>query len=271
MKDKKVISPLLDRLSLLSAIILLAYALTPFVNLPEISSTWRLLGVILEFNINFQTYISILLPALAAVGTYWLIDIHPSRKMDQYALHHSILPAVTAWVIGLPLTQQLSPYQRGIVFALGGSLLLVVFAAEYIVVDPTSEYHTIASGILKALSLALYLFLAIAVQSAGLRLYLSVPALTIPALLVLLRTFYLQSGGKWLLGWSIGITLIIGQMSLVLHYLPVSPLTFGLLLIAPFYTLLDFAISQQQTIHWQGALIGPGVISIILIILAFLF
>ena len=270
MEQKVTLSRIFDRLSVLAAIILMAYAVTPFVDIPTVSNSLSLFGILLEFQINFNTYVSILVPALAAVGTYWLIETHPARQKEKYPLLHSILPALTAWVIGLPFSGALYPAQRWVVFALGGALLLIVFLAEYIVVDPQDERHTIAAGILKALSLALFLFLAIAVRAAGLRLYLLLPALAIPALLVLLRTFYLQTGGEWLTGWAIGATLILGQFVTAMHYLPVTPLQFGLFLDAALYAVIDFAIAIYEQRSLRQAVIGPGLIIVILVLLAFL-
>lgn len=263
-------SSFFDRLSILSAIILLTYALVPLVDIPAINLNWRFLGIFLDINIDFSTYISILVPALAAVGTYWLIETHPDRKKEQYPFLHTILPAITAWTIGLPFTESPLTAERWIIFVMGGALLLTVFFAEFVVVDPTSDRHPIASGILKALSLTLYLLLAIATRSASLRLFLLLPALVIPAFLVLLRTFYLQSGGKWLTGWAAGISIILGQIVVALHYLPFSPLPFGLLLTAALYAMLEFALSQQQNEKPGKSIVGPVIIMAGFIALAFL-
>ena len=263
MENKRKESPqFIDRLSILSAVILLSYALIPFVNIPEIRNTWTLFGIQLVFNINFSTYISILVPALAAVGTYWLIETHPNHRNDRYPLLHSILPAVTSWIIGLPFTQVLSASQSWIVFALEGVLMIVIFIAEYTVVDPNEERYLIAAGILKSLSLALFRLLAISVRSAGLRLYVQLPALVIPMILVLLRTFYLQLEGRWLISWSFGISLMMGQISIILHYLPISPVIFGLLETAVLYAAIEFVSSYQQDQNLRRSLLAPAFIMV---------
>ncbi len=269
MKDLRLI-PDINRLSVLAALILLAYAVMPFVNLPEISITRNLFGVQLDYTFNFSTYISILVPALSAAGSYWLLNTHPAWKEDRYRMQHSILPALTAWVIGQPLVRLPNSPQWWVVFSLGGVLLMLVFVAEYVVVDLKSDQHVIAASVLRAISFALYLFLAIALRSAGLRLYLLLPALVIPLFLVLLRTFYLQTSGKWLLNWSFGITVLIAQVALGFHYLPIAPLTYGLALIGLLYALSDMAIAYESGLPWRKTWPGSAVMLAVFVLLAFL-
>ena len=167
--------PDINRLSILIAIILLVYALSPFINIPSSEISFSIFGVLFDFQVNFKTYVSILTPFFAAAGTVWLLSTHPHNPRDRNLLHHAILPALTTWVIGLPLNRLSQGPQWWVVFALGSTLLLVVILAEYLVVDTKNEQYAIASGALKALSFALYFFLTIALRASGMRLYLIKP------------------------------------------------------------------------------------------------
>mgnify|MGYP007062995464 CR=1 len=60
--------PDVNRLSVLVSTILLAYALTPFVRLPERELALRIFGAVFNFRVNFNTSVSIMVAALAAVG-----------------------------------------------------------------------------------------------------------------------------------------------------------------------------------------------------------
>ena len=92
-----------------------------------------------------------------------------------------------------------------------------------------------------------YLTLAITVHAAGLRLFLLVPALVISLFLLVLRSINLRSpSGRWNYYWTIGISLFIGQVVIGLHYLPVKPLFFGLIIVAISYPLTIFASNLEE-------------------------
>jgi hypothetical protein len=239
-----------NRLSVLAATILLAYALTRFVDIPPFNLSMSPFGVYLVFQVNFRTLVAVLVAALAATGSGWLVSDHPAliraQSEGQSTLQHWILPALTAWIIGIPLNNLAGSLAWWIAFGLGGLLLVLVFIAEYAVVDASDIRFPAAVVGLTGLSFTVYLIIAIAVRSAGLRLYLILPALVPAIWLVCLRTLYLRLGGKWLFAWATVIALIIGQIVTGLHYLPVSPVKFGLLLLGPSYALTTIAGSIEE-------------------------
>ena len=70
--------PNMERLSVLTATILLAYALTRFVTLPGWDLTAHPLGILISLRINVQTIIPLLVAGLIAAGTNWLLSDHPA-------------------------------------------------------------------------------------------------------------------------------------------------------------------------------------------------
>jgi hypothetical protein len=262
-----------DRLSVLLATILLAYALTRFVDLPDRTLTIRPAGVLLTFTLNFQTIISVLVAVLAATGMDWLVRDHPRFSGEegdepppgwQARFPHWILPALTAWMIGVPLNFLRSGAEWWIVFAMGGTLMALVFVGEYIVVDVEDLRHPAATAGLTALSFALYLILAIAVRSANLRLYLLLPALVPTIGIVSLRTLYLRLGGRWAYAWATGIALLVGQIAAGLHYWPISPVRFGLALVGPSYALTALAGAYEEGRRGAGLAAEPAIMLAVL-------
>ena len=257
-----------NQLSVLVAVILLAYALTPFIKVPEQSFRLPLPGLLFEFSFNFPTLVSYLVAALAAFGTDWLLRGRLDIERTQ-SFQHWILPALTAWLIGFPLKTLEIGAQWWAVFTLGGVLLIIVFVAEYIVVDFSDRYYAPASAALVAVSFAVFLFLAITMRASGLRLYVILPGLSFSIFLVTLRTLYLRMGGSWRLNWAILIGLVIGQFAVGFHYLPLQPLSYGLLLLGPAYALISLAtqIQEKQQLNWIW--VEPVVMLMFLWILAF--
>ena len=230
--------PNLDRISVLSATILLAYTLTGLIRVPARQFAAQLPGFYLEIQVNIQTVVSLLVIALAVSGTDWLIQEQPAAQ-DHPRFQHWLLPALTAWVIGIPLYQgSLGTYWWLGILAGGGTLMLVL-TAEYVVADEKNPYYAVAAVGLTAVAFALFFLLAITLRVTKLRLYLLVPALTLAIVLISLRTLSLRMQGQWLLLASGVCAIIVAQFAAAAHYLPFSPISYGLFLLGPFYGLTD--------------------------------
>jgi hypothetical protein len=248
--------PNTDRLSVLAASILLAYALIPFIQLPERSLVFSLAGIFFVFDFNFSTLIAIISAGLAASGVDWLLSDHP-RQGRQRTFQHWMIPALTAWVIGVPLSRLAVGLQWWAVFAFGGMLLVLVLVAEYIVVDPYDTRHAPAAVGLTAVSYALFMILVVALVAAGSRLYVLLPAMGLAIFLVTLRNLYLRLNGRWCIRWAVMIALVVGQLAAALHYLPLSPLRFALLVLGPAYALASVAGALEEGRPWRSLWVEP--------------
>ena len=242
--------PNANRLSMVAAAILLAYALASFVNLPARLVELQLPGILLAFEINVHTAVALLVAGLTASGADWLLRDHPALK-GKSTLQHWLFPALTALVIGIPLARLPFGLRWFVGFAIGGALLMLVLVAEYIVVDPGDSRHALATAGLTAVSFALFLILAIVLRSAEVRLFLILPSLTIASGLVSLRTLHLRLQGKWSFLQSLGLALILAQFTAALHYWPVSPITYGLSLLGLAYALTSLVgnLSEGETLR----------------------
>lgn len=251
--------PNLDRMSVLAATILLAYALSRFVTLPTHDLGLQLPGIYLSIQFNVNTVIGILVAALTATGADWLLRDHPNLGTNK-SLQHCILPALTAWVIAVSLLRLPFGLEWVIGFTLSGSLLILVLVAEYVAVDPDDLRHPLATAFLTAVSFALYLILAIALRSAGVRLFHILPAITLAGALVSLRTLNLRLQGRWLFGPAFVLAVIIAQLTAALHYWPLSPIAFGLALLGPAYAITGLTVNLAGGEPFRQAIIEPLVV-----------
>ncbi len=259
--------PDIDRLSVLAATILLAYAMARFVSIPAREIELSFLGIYLPIEINVHTIVAFLVAVITATGADWMLRDHPSLG-GKITFEHWLLPALTAWVIGFPLYQlPISPYWW-VGFALGGALLMLVLIAEYITVDPEDIRHPVAAAGLIALSYSLYLMLAFALRYAGVRLIYLLPALTLAAWLVSLRTLHLRLHGRWAFIQSGIIAFVCAQILTGLHYLPLSPVSFGLLLLAPTYCLTSLVANLDEEEPLRQAVVEPVFVLVILLVSA---
>jgi hypothetical protein len=259
--------PNADRLSVLAAIILLAYALTPFVELPGRSLSIEIPGFFLSIEINLRTLVASLVACLTATGADWLLRDHPAIG-DGPTVQHWLLPSLTAWVLGIPLFQLPFGAMWWAVFAIGGVLLMMVLVAEYIVVDPEDIRYAPASAGLIAVSFALFLTLAIVLHSAGTRLFLILPALMLAGGLVSLRTLRLRSQSGWKILEALMIVLIVGQVTAALHYWPLSSISFGLAVLGPTYSLTTLVSGLDEGKPLRQALLEPTVVLLVVLVAA---
>lgn len=258
--------PSIDHLSVVTATILLAYALTAFINFPTRTYDLQLPGFLLTININFMTIISVVVALLAAAGVDWLIGAHPGLEGGR-RFHHWLIPAFTALVISVPLNNLQISASWWAVLSLGGLLLTAVMIAEYISVDPGDLRFPIARMSLSAMSYALFLVLLIAVRGSGLRLYTVLFAILPAAAVVTAKTLHLRLGG-WNLAWTAGISIVVTQIATGLFYLPLRPIQFGLVLIGIIYALINLAGGIEEKRPFNLIWIEPTLLIVIFIALA---
>lgn len=265
MDDKRQSLPSADQMSIVAGTLLMGYLLMPYLEIPAREFSVRLLNLNLMFELQFSLLVSLLLAAMSAVGVNWLLQNHPHYHGQPLFLH-AILPALSAWVISIPLSQAEPGPQWWWLFLLAALLLVTVLTAEFISLDPQDTRHRFASMGLTALSFALYLFLAIAARGAGLRLYSVSSMLALAIFPITLRTLYLRLNGEWHLAWAVGISLVVAQLSAGLHYFPFSPILFGMVMLTISFTLVNLAEALIARHPLRSVWIESAVIAFILLI-----
>ncbi len=264
--------PEINRLAIVAAAIMLAFALTQLVSFPAQKFSFNFLGIIIAFFLDFSTIITLLTAGLAATGMDWLIHSH--QKAEEYQsrwifLRHWIIPVLTTFVIGVALNTFAGTPLWWVSFVLGSLLLMAVFVAEYNVVAVDEVQHPLASVVLTGLSFALYLLLAIALFSANIRLYLRLPILAIGAMMVISRSLYLRLA-KWYPLWAIVCSLIVSEVAVGFHYLPLSPTQFGLLLVGLAYALTSLVTGMIESRVGMAFWAEPVVMLTIMVIVSFI-
>lgn len=248
--------PNTDHLSIVAGMIVLAYTLERFINLPVWQIAQQLPGLYIELNINVNLITSLLVAGMTAAGASWLMGEHPVAR-GKPTLVHTILPALTSLVIGIPLSRV--PVGLGWWLGLiGGVIILVlVLIAEYIALDPQDNLLPLATAALSAVSYALFLVLAGALRSAGVRLLFNVPILTIASWLVSLRITNLRLRGEWTIYESAIIAFVVGQITAAFNYWPLSPISFSLLLLGPSYALVSLFCGLIEGKHYRQLIYEP--------------
>lgn len=262
--------PNFDRLSAVTAMILLAYSLAAFIQLPQRTVAIQLPGFLFEFSLNFFTILSVVVAVLAFSGSAWVLAAHPHIE-GEVRWQHLVIPALTAVAIGIPLNELAVSGAWWVVFALGGLLFISVLVSEYISIDSTDTRYAFAAVGLNGVSLALFLVLAIALRGADLRLYALISVIVPAIALVSARSLHLRNIEKNPFPWAVGIALIIGQLAICLFYLPFRPIQFGILLFAAAYGLTSLAGNIQEEYSGWRAFLEPVIMFSFFFVLSFVF
>jgi hypothetical protein len=251
--------PNTERLSVVAAVIMLAYALNRFMEIPAWTIELQIPGLFLEFEVNDSLLTALLVAGLAATGADWLLRDHPGRQ-NQSLFPHMLLPAVTALVIGIPLNQMGFGIAWWAGLAAGTVVLVLVFVAEYIVIDTQDVRQPLAAASLSALAFAIYLVLATTMRGAGIRLFFILPALLLATWLVSLRSLNLRLHGLWVVYESAIIALVVSQLAAAIHYWPLAPIRFGLILLGPAYALTSLFSGLIEEKPARKLLVEPAIV-----------
>ncbi len=163
--------PSADRLGVLIASILLTFALSRMIQSPRFTLTITLPGFYFAYPLTLSSVMTLFAAALTASGMDWLTREHPSLEKKSN-IEHIILPTLTTFVIGAPLNLLAGGTAWWVGFAFSASLLVVVFLAEYITIDPSAPTYGFARAGLTALAYALFLILVTSLRFAGVRMFL---------------------------------------------------------------------------------------------------
>lgn len=255
-------SPDAGRLSVLTAMVLLTYALTHVIRTPFYPVSFSLAGLSLDFALNLNAAFALLAAALSAAGADWLLRGHPSIQPGE-TVEHWLVPMLTALVVGIALYTLPGGAIWWAGFGLGGLLLAAVFAAEYVVVDPADPRYPAASVALTVLAFALYLILAVALRASGTSWLFLVLALFLAGGLAALRTLHLRLNERWEFAWALVIALVGMQLAAGLYFWPLTPIRFGLILLGPVYALTGLAVNLAEEEPFRRAVVEPAVMLVL--------
>jgi len=241
-----------DRLSVLTAIILLSFVLARSVQLPTRPVRAMLFGSSIGVDVNGPFVLLVLVAVLISAGADSLIRNHPALRGAALGrtMVHWILPSGAA--LGLGLALNLLPAGVGWWAGLGFTavFLVLVLIAEYTVVVPDdARFYWAALG-LTALAYAVALVFFALLRASGDRAAITATAAALVSGLIALRLLLLAGAlPREALPYAGIIGLCLGECTWALNYWAAGPLGTGLTLLVIFYTATGLA---QQ--HLVGAL-----------------
>jgi len=153
---------------------------------------------------------------------------------------------------------------RWVIFTVGGVFLLIVILAEFIVIFPEDYRKPIAISLLTALTYAVILALSVSLVSTDQRLIISLPGIGLGAGILSMRVFQLHMEREWQYLPALSCLVVTSQLAAGLHYLPITPLSYGLILLGTLYFSINFAINLDQGVIPRRAAF-EGIIPLLII------
>jgi hypothetical protein len=246
-------NPQPERLSALTALVLLTYGLVKMIVLPVIEAETAFLGLLVSFEFKTQSLMLGLAAALAVAGTDWLLRGEKGSPHRSLYLEHYILPALAAWAVGMIVIRiPEGPYLwLGII--LGAAILVAVVSAEFIASFPDDPRYGGVSISLHGLAFFLLAGSFFTTFSLELRALFSIPLLALETFAVSWRLLQLSFPGQRTWSWAALISLLTAQVATGLHYWPLPPLRGALLLALTIYLsyqFIAFHLSRISLVHF---------------------
>lgn len=238
--------------------IMLAYAISQAVDFPSQGSPIALGGFLIPLEFDFPTIITLAVAGVTATGTDWIMRDHPALK-DKLTLPHLLLPTLTAWILSVSLNNLADVPFKWLVLLVGGVFLVMVILAEYIVLNPQDYRAPLGVALLTAIAYAMILALSVSLESTDQRLIVVLPAIALGGGILSMRILQLQSKKAWPVLESSACLLVVAQFGSALHYLPVSPLAHGILILGTLFSMVNFILNLANQISLTRALIEAAI------------
>jgi hypothetical protein len=228
--DHELPQPDRDRVSTLTALLLLTYTLIRIVTLPSYEAEFTLLGLLIRLELNASFVMLTIAALLAAAGSDWLIRSHPAVKDGGIRPEHWVIPGLAALGTGAILIRIPEGPGLWIGLILTAALLVAVLMSEFIVLDPEDPRHDTAAIGLTALAYLLLVGALFVIRATGLRAAFAIPLPPIACGAVAWRLLRLARIRTFAFRYALLISGITAQIAWGLHYWPLPPLRGALLL-----------------------------------------
>ncbi|TFH33331.1 MAG: hypothetical protein E4G99_11565, partial [Anaerolineales bacterium] len=133
-----------DRLSALTALVILIYALLRIVRFPTFSFETSLLGLTISIQLNTPLVLLTLAAVLTAAGADWIVRGHPRAVQGTRTAEHWIIPGLASLAVGAILSQLPAGPALWISLPTAALLLIAVLIGEFIVFDHEDPRYDIA-------------------------------------------------------------------------------------------------------------------------------
>jgi hypothetical protein len=251
-----------DRLSALTALVILIYALLRIVNFPAFSLQTSFLGLVLSISLNTPLILLTLAAVLTAAGADWIVTGHPQATPGTRTAEHWIIPGLASLGAGAILSQLPSGPALWIGLLTAALLLIAVLVGEFVVFDSEDPRYDFARVSLRTLAYLLLVGALFALHVFNLRAFFLVPLTFLASVAVSWRLQRLEAiSPKRSLLYALTTGALGAEAAWAFHYWPLSPLKAALILGLWVYLVQGWARSLEQREAGWGTLLELGLVA----------
>jgi len=265
----------MNRFSILLAFLALSFALIYLLPVKPVVDSLDILGFHLE--LTFQSFVPFLLALVVGVGSVWVYFAHPiwlRKKLNLIELlPHLMLPFIATMILSVVLNQSERGLTWWVVYVLGFIIVSLLLRAEYVLIEATG-IHTLGYSILViSFSFGLFLLLTISLKNSGIRIIAQFLFFFLSAFFVSYRLLSLRTGINEKFLTALIASWLVTQLAVVLHYVFVPPIQYGILLSGLLYSLTSYLSLYQEQKKWRQypEAIIMSVVTIILVVTSSIF
>ena len=238
-------------LNILSATILLVNAISRFVDIPARGFRLLIGNVQWAVEINGHLPFMLLLALLVVVGSEYIFRSHPALAQPQgrrySTVRHWVLPGLAALGGSAAMTLLPAGPRWWLGLAVVTALMILSVIGEYTVIDRADLRRDLAAVGLNILGLALLAILLNAIHASQMRLSFALPGIAVLVAVIAARLVDLsEARGPATRFFPLGIGLLVAELALPLFFLPLSSVTFGLLLALATHTGVGIAVARVR-------------------------
>ena len=259
---------LYEQLNRIIAILLLTFIFAQLFTLPSRAISFEFIGVYFSFELNLKDIFALLNVAIVITGSFTIFNQRAKRK--RISLVHAILPALTTWMISIPLFATTLNLLWWVELILFGALLFLIIYAEYLVSDDNEEeqYEQLLSHLLESVAFAIFFIISAILFAINMRLTFMLPPLFLLSFFISLRLFELRTH-QWLIMEALTLAFIVTQFAAVFNYFHFSAIPLGIILFGILYSLNNFILKTYKKKIHPKVIIESAVLFVGILLLGF--
>lgn len=227
-----------DRLSATAALLVIAYGLARFAFLPSLGVEIPVLGLVLTVEVNSRSVMILLATVLVVSGCDSVVRLHPAAGRG--LARAWIVAGLAALAFGDALARVPLSAVWWVGLAAALATVLSAIAVEFVLVDLSDPRASPALAALTGFALLTLAVFFFDLRASGSRALFLTPLVFAATAAVIGRILAAGPSGWPGARYPLALGGIVGQLAFALHYWPLHPIQFALLLTLSAYLGLVF-------------------------------
>ncbi len=261
----------LNRFSILLAFLAFGFALVYLLPVDLSYATSNILGF--RIQLNYYSFIPLLLALLSAVGAVWVFSTHPIWHQEKPSLlrllPHLMLPFISSMILTIVLRQSARSLTWWVVYLTGYVIVALLLRAEYVLIEEAEINSPGYSILVTSFSFGLFLLFTISLKNSDIRMIAQFLLLFLSSMFVSYRLLGLRGSSPDNFLNAMLASWLVTQLAVGLHYIFILPIQYGLLLTGLLYSLSSLFNQLKAEKRWYQylePLVMAGVTIVLIVV-----